>query len=69
MREYDYRNIKQDRFQERSITKHCDSRGNSSGIFKNDKNNVFNKFQNKDIIFVCYNNAITLQKDRYCYEE
>ena len=46
MREYDYRNIKQDRFQERSITKHCDSRGNSSGIFKNDKSDVFNKFQN-----------------------
>lgn len=33
-------------FQERSITKHCDSRGNSSGIFKSYKSDVFNKFQN-----------------------
>lgn len=32
-------------FQERSITKHCDSRGNSSGIFKSYKSDVFNKFQ------------------------
>lgn len=31
-------------FQERSITKHCDSRGNSSGIFNNYKSDVFNKF-------------------------